>query len=126
MSNDDEVGYKRPPAKNRFKPGKSGNPSGRPKKSPTDRALAALRGAERIFDQKYKVTVNGHLRYVTTIEAAALKINRRMLTDNVTPSDVRVWIKLRKEIEDQKVHLVKARGKSTIKVIRFVGDDALL
>jgi hypothetical protein len=33
MDEDDEkAGYKKPPAKHRFKPGKSGNPRGRPKK----------------------------------------------------------------------------------------------
>jgi hypothetical protein len=31
MSNDDKVGYGRPPKKSRFKPGQSGNPRGRPK-----------------------------------------------------------------------------------------------
>ncbi|HIF51316.1 MAG TPA: hypothetical protein EYQ42_07325 [Thiotrichaceae bacterium] len=30
-SDDDKVGYKKPPQKNQFKPGKSGNPKGRPK-----------------------------------------------------------------------------------------------
>lgn len=30
-NNNYEVGYKRPPAKHQFKPGKSGNPKGRPK-----------------------------------------------------------------------------------------------
>ncbi len=32
-SNADEVGYKRPPKHTRFKPGQSGNPRGRPRKS---------------------------------------------------------------------------------------------
>lgn len=31
MSDDDKVGYGRPPKKSRFKPGQSGNPRGRPK-----------------------------------------------------------------------------------------------
>lgn len=31
MSNDDKVGYGRPPKKSRFQPGQSGNPKGRPK-----------------------------------------------------------------------------------------------
>lgn len=33
MSDDYEVGYRKPPKKNQFKKGQSGNPKGRPKKS---------------------------------------------------------------------------------------------
>jgi hypothetical protein len=35
---DDAVGYKRPPPHTQFRPGHSGNPSGRPKRKPTFRA----------------------------------------------------------------------------------------
>ena len=35
---DDAVGYKRPPSQTRFRPGHSGNPTGRPKRKPTFRA----------------------------------------------------------------------------------------
>jgi Family of unknown function (DUF5681) len=35
---DDSVGYKRPPLHTRFRPGHSGNPTGRPKRQPTFRA----------------------------------------------------------------------------------------
>ena len=34
----DPVGYKKPPVKTRFQPGRSGNPSGRPKTQPSFRA----------------------------------------------------------------------------------------
>ena len=34
LTNDEyEVGYKRPPVEHRFRPGRSGNPNGRPKKT---------------------------------------------------------------------------------------------
>ena len=36
---DDPVGYKRPPARTRFRPGRSGNPTGRPKRRPSFRAV---------------------------------------------------------------------------------------
>ena len=36
--NDEAIGYKRPPPHTRFRPGHSGNPSGRPKRKPTFRA----------------------------------------------------------------------------------------
>jgi hypothetical protein len=35
---DDAVGYKRPPSHTRFRPGHSGNPTGRPKRKPTFQA----------------------------------------------------------------------------------------
>ncbi|UKK86193.1 DUF5681 domain-containing protein [Sphingopyxis sp. BSN-002] len=33
MNDDEKVGYRRPPRKNRFRPGRSGNPTGRPRKA---------------------------------------------------------------------------------------------
>jgi len=39
MSDDDGVGYKRPPTATRFKPGASGNPAGRPKRCPSFREM---------------------------------------------------------------------------------------
>jgi hypothetical protein len=36
---DDAVGYKRPPSHTRFRPGRSGNPTGRPKRKPTFQAV---------------------------------------------------------------------------------------
>lgn len=38
---DYDVGYEKPPREHQFKPGQSGNPSGRPKKAPSLRAAAA-------------------------------------------------------------------------------------
>jgi len=39
---DDAVGYKRPPKSKQYKPGQSGNPSGRKKKSRTSRMTLRL------------------------------------------------------------------------------------
>ena len=39
MSDDHDVGYRRPPTHTRFRSGVSGNPSGRPKRRPTFRAV---------------------------------------------------------------------------------------
>lgn len=126
MSNEDDVGYKRPPAKNQFKPGKSGNPNGRPKKNSTDRDFAALHEASKVLNTKVKVTVNGRERHLHIIVATLLKLRRDLLTEKASIGSVREYFKLIKELEDLKVHVIKARGKSTTKVIRFVGADALV
>ena len=48
MSEDYEVGYKRPPVKNRFKPGTSGNPQGRASGTPNLKTDLQRELAERI------------------------------------------------------------------------------
>jgi Family of unknown function (DUF5681) len=51
---DDAVGYKRPPSQTRFRPGRSGNPNGRPKRQPSfrDTLLAELAANMPAKDQK--------------------------------------------------------------------------
>ena len=59
------IGYKKPPRHTRFKPGQSGNPSGRPKKKATTFAEAIAKGAQ------YPVAVNegGKQRMITKLQA---------------------------------------------------------
>jgi len=80
--NDYEVGYGKPPEDTRFKPGQSGNPNGRPKKT---------RDLEKLFERELSQTIhineNGQPRAITkreaivkTIVLSALKGDHRAQT----------------------------------------------
>lgn len=64
-SDNDKVGYKKPPLHSRFQPGRSGNPRGRPKK-------AASVGFELVVELNRKVTVRENGVEQTMPKAAAL------------------------------------------------------
>lgn len=71
MANRDDgrVGYKSPPKGSRFKPGVSGNPSGRSKAS-----RDSLNSFEKILSRSVPVTINGIQKRVTLREALELKV----------------------------------------------------
>ena len=60
----DSVGYKRPPEKNRFKPGQSGNPSGRPKGSQNLKTLF-----HKILKEEISLREGSDLRKMSKAEA---------------------------------------------------------
>lgn len=64
-----EVGYKRPPAATRFKPGQSGNPRGRPKRSKGFKTIIRESMLERVLVR----TPKGE-RSLTKAEALVLKV----------------------------------------------------
>lgn len=53
--NNNGTGYKRPPAENRFKPGKSGNPKGRPRKLTPEKANNEVTVLQDIFAETVNV-----------------------------------------------------------------------
>ena len=59
-----EIGYRRPPASGRFRPGTSGNPRGRPKGS---RNFITL--LEQELNKTISVTENGRKRKLTRLQA---------------------------------------------------------
>jgi len=68
-----EVGYAKPPAKSRFRPGVSGNPKGRPKGSRNRPALHEERLKDIILDEAYRtVSVRDGERSVTVPIAQAV------------------------------------------------------
>ncbi len=71
---DYDVGYGKPPRSGQFKPGQSGNPRGRPKKTPalTEQIAEVLHG-------NVTVTEGGKRRTVTTLEAFMMREVRKAL-----------------------------------------------
>lgn len=59
------VGYGKPPPHRRFKPGHSGNPSGRPKGVPNIATVLSKVASERVV-----ITENGGRKTITKLEAA--------------------------------------------------------
>lgn len=113
---DDEVGYGKPPKKNQFKKGKSGNPKGRPKKK---------KSRTELFDEVWHddITVNG--KKMTRVQAFVVslvtdgikgKASARNLLIGMLPSDVEEleefdpefddkieWMKTMRRLEERKV-----------------------
>ncbi|MBA3511588.1 DUF5681 domain-containing protein [Sphingomonas sp.] len=71
MSGDNDVGYRKPPMNHQFRPGKSGNPKGRPKRERID---VAERLSERI-----RFSINGKEESKTPFEAGLLSSVGRAL-----------------------------------------------
>jgi len=70
----ENVGYGRPPAGSRFKPGKSGNPKGRPKGSRNFRTdlMETLKAPIHVKE-------NGNLRKLSTQQAALFRLREKAL-----------------------------------------------
>ena len=69
---DYEVGYAKPPQKNQFRKGTSGNPRGRPKGA-AGLATLFLRAAR----EQVRITENGRPRMMSKLEAALLQLSTR-------------------------------------------------
>lgn len=79
--NDDAVGYCKPPKHSRFKPGQSGNPSGRPKAQKTAAAIVAKAASERVT-----VTENGKRRRTTKLKVVATQLVNQAAGGNLRAS----------------------------------------
>ena len=67
---EEAVGYGKPPRHSRFKPGRSGNPRGRPKGAASCKTLVA-----RVALQEHEVLEHGKLRRRTTLELVLQVLN---------------------------------------------------
>lgn len=82
-SEDDlKVGYKRPPRRSRFQPGRSGNPRGRQK------AVRNLRSdVKRTLETPVRLNEQGRARRVSTQEAALLRLREKALKGDARSLD---------------------------------------
>jgi hypothetical protein len=71
------VGYGRPPEGSRFRPGQSGNPSGRPRGRNGRKDLSQL--LDDLFTKRLTVTENGQRRSIAAIEAVLTTMLRAAL-----------------------------------------------
>jgi hypothetical protein len=105
---DHGVGYRRPPTKTQFKPGKSGNPKGRPKGS---RPVGAL--LQDIIQRQVSVTENGKTRRLPAIEVMLLRlVNDAMRSDQ---SAVKLLLSL--------IDRYAGSAESTIKLRDMLAED---
>ncbi len=74
---DDDVGYGKPPRSHRFKPGKSGNPKGRPKGAKSEATILL-----ELFNRKIEIRQNGRVRKITVLEGIFHKLAEDSLKGN--------------------------------------------
>jgi len=84
---DYEVGFGRPPKATRFKPGKSGNPRGRPKGS---RPVGAV--LQEVLRQRIPVTENGRTRRLPALEVMLRRLANEAMRSE--PSAVKLMLSL--------------------------------
>ena len=90
---DDVIGYGKPPKRNQFVKGQSGNPSGRPKGSQN---LASV--LNTTIRQRIKVTENGRVRFTTKFEAIlAQLVNKALRGDVHATHELRYWLQFLEE-----------------------------
>lgn len=87
-----KVGYGSPPRENQFKPGKSGNPSGRPRKSKNPDTIA-----KEEINRMIVVNDNGHRYKMSALQACLRQIVNMAIKGNAQSQ--RMVISLVKEID---------------------------
>jgi hypothetical protein len=88
---DYEIGYRKPPLATRFKPGQSGNPQGRGKRSKSGRTLL-----DEVLNETVVVTEGGVPRAMTKREAVFKALVARALKD---PRFTNLLMKIMREYE---------------------------
>jgi hypothetical protein len=74
---DNDVGYGKPPKTHQFKPGKSGNPKGRPKGAKSEATMLV-----ELLNRKIEIRQNGKVRKITILEGILHKLAEDSLKGN--------------------------------------------
>ena len=85
---DYEIGYGRPPKEHRFKPGRSGNPNGRPKERRN-----RMTEIGELFDTKIEATRNGKRVKVSPFSAVLQVLLKKALSGDVRAVQVLLELK---------------------------------
>ena len=88
---DYEIGYRKPPAGRPFQKGRSGNPSGRPRKKDLPELLAAA------VDEPVYVTTEGERRRITKREAIVTQLVNKSATADLRAT--KMLIDMLREVE---------------------------
>jgi hypothetical protein len=139
LSQEEEVGYSKPPKATRFQKGQSGNPKGRPRKKKEEKSLPKLTFADapshRLFEEEVyrllKLTENGKPLEMTAAQAvmrsmfgSALKGNRisqRYLLERIEREDQEAQATQIARYERYK--RLKAEGEERIAQARDKGEE---
>ena len=78
-----KVGHGRPPLKNRWKKGESGNPRRKPK-----RAESIVDMVDRLLLSQVKLTLNGEVKNVTALEAIVSQLQLKEMSGNPRASRI--------------------------------------
>lgn len=95
MSENERVGYKRPPKSTQFRPGESGNPAGRPKKT---KNLIATLGEE--LNCTVTLRENGQQTTVSKKEAVVRDLLRQAIGGNLRAHGIIFSLCVRETLKD--------------------------
>lgn len=112
MSQDEDVGYGRPPKRTQFKPGQSGNPRGRPKGAKN--LKTDLREELRA---KMTIQING-----TAVTASKQRLMLKTLSARAASGDIRAI----KTLADLAMQIIGPEDADTAKRKLSPNDEALL
>ena len=91
------VGYKKPPTHSRFKPGQSGNRTGRPKGAFTAKGLF-----RKVMNEKLTVTDKGRLRKLPSAQLVFIALRNKVMKGDLKA--IQLWLELavKWELDDVK------------------------
>jgi hypothetical protein len=115
----DEVGYGKPPRKNQFKPGQSGNPRGRPKGA---KGLKAELREE--LNEWVTITSDGKTRRIRKRRLVIKALAAQAAKGNVAAADKLLSLVIQAEgFEDERATARQLSDTDLLMLKRFLGED---